>query len=186
MKSMHLVLHTSLVDAFGNFLKELKKKKNVKSETSSILESLIGNNFLDVIIADDDEDDIALFQEAIANITDRIKVTKVADGMQLMQKLKSSYLPDLIFLDLNMPRLNGFECLSEISSISDLKDIPIIIYSTSANHDQIEKTYNQGATFYLQKPSTFIDIKILLQKIFTFSANQFFTQPQRADFVLRL
>ena len=183
---MQLALNAPFVNAFGNFLKELKRNKSINSETTSILESMVGNNFLDVIIADDDQDDKELFQEAIAIITDRIKVTTVGDGMQLMQKLKSSYQPDLIFLDLNMPCLNGFECLDQIRTIADLKDIPIIIYSTTANHDQIEKTYNQGATFYIQKPSTFIDIKIMLQKIFNLSSNRFLSQPQRADFVLKL
>ncbi len=182
---METGINVRLILALSAFFRELKNKGGVNYDTLSLIENLTGSNHqLDILIADDDEDDKELFEEAVAAISPRITVTTVGDGKELMKKLYTSSLPDLIFLDLNMPSKNGFECLSEIRSVLKFKEIPVLIYSTTANPDQIESTYMQGATFYIQKPSSYKEIIKLLQKIFSFSAQQF-CSPLRKEFVLK-
>lgn len=66
---------------------------------------------------------------------------------------------DLIFLDLNMPRKNGKECLSEIGKNRKLINTPVIIYSTSLNPVDIQETYGMGARFFLRKPNSFEELK---------------------------
>jgi CheY-like chemotaxis protein len=78
---------------------------------------------------------------------------------------KDVALPELIFLDLNMPRKNGLECLKEIRSSEKFSKIPIAIYSTSASKNDIEETFRNGANVYIKKPSDFNILKQLLAKV---------------------
>lgn len=183
---MDITINLRLLMAFSNFFRELKSNGGINDNSLSLLENLTGDKQLDIILADDDEDDRELFEEAAAYISPRIVVKTACDGRELMKKLNGLDLPDLIFLDLNMPGKNGFECLSEIRKIDRIKNIPVLIYSTSANPDQIENTYKQGANFYIQKPDSYREIIKLLKKIFSFSYHQFFYRSQRKDFVLKL
>ena len=122
-----------------------------------------------IYMADDDEDDRMLFLDAVHDLNLPASVTAVEDGMELLDKLSQAvkHLPEMIFLDINMPRKNGFDCLEEIRSAkSDLKKVKIIMLSTSSNPENIEQSYALGADFYAVKPSTFEGLKNLLQKIF--------------------
>src|SRR5215203_94230 len=100
-----------------------------------------------ILLADDDEDDCMFFKEALDELSLPVSLNTVGDGVELMDFLKSNLinLPHVLFLDLNMPRKTGFECLSEIKQNEKLKQLPVIIYSTSANPDVIESLYNNGA-----------------------------------------
>src|ERR1700752_3068920 len=104
---------------------------------------MINDDIIHILLADDDEDDQFLFKDAIRQIKVKSTVTTVNDGEQLMDYLytKNVQLPNLIFLDLNMPKKNGIECLDEIRSNSTLNDISIAIYSTSASEQHIEETF---------------------------------------------
>lgn len=113
-----------------------------------------------IILADDDGDDRELFTEAMEDVGKNIKLETVSDGEGLMNLLKSKdVLPDLIFVDLNMPNKNGKECLREIRGSDLLRHIPVIIYSTSSSPRDIEETFEKGANLYVTKPSTFADLK---------------------------
>ena len=103
-----------------------------------------------VLLADDDEDDRQFFTDAINVVAPRLKLSTVQDGEELIKRLKknTTELPDVIFLDLNMPYKNGIECLKEIRSLDFLRKIPILIYSTSTNTDQVENTYLNGCLLY--------------------------------------
>lgn len=89
------------------------------------------------------------------------------DGVELMNVLDESVPPppDVIFLDLNMPRKNGFECLKEIRQTAKLREIPVIIFSTSDNAQAIDKTYSLGANFYMQKPRSFALLKKAIETV---------------------
>jgi CheY-like chemotaxis protein len=78
-----------------------------------------------------------------------------------MQRLnnESFRLPDVHFLDINMPRKNGIECLSEIKRNTKLKDIPVIIFSTSNSKDKIGVVFKSGADVYIHKPGDFSQLK---------------------------
>jgi CheY-like chemotaxis protein len=113
-----------------------------------------------IFLAEDDEDDVVIFNEILLDIGKEINMTVAVNGFELMRLLQNArVLPELIFLDLNMPLKNGFQCLEEIRSNGDWKDIRIIMYSTSAQPQQIEKAYKQGADLYLQKPTSYTEFK---------------------------
>ncbi len=125
------------------------------------------NKILRILLADDDEGDRLLFKDALLELDSKHIVHIVNNGMELMAYLtqKETILPDLIFLDLNMPRKNGLECLKEIRSNSDFKKISIAIYSTSAAEKDVSETFRSGANLYIKKPNNFANLNQLLCKV---------------------
>lgn len=124
------------------------------------------NEPFNIIIADDDSADRLLFKEALEELKLTPTVHTVENGMELMAYLndKNTIVPNLIFLDLNMPLKNGLECLKEIRSNENLKDVSIAIYSTSDNASDIDDTFLNGANIYITKPKDFNILKQLLSK----------------------
>ena len=110
-----------------------------------------------IILADDDMVDCELFQDAVKKLSIPIKLSILENGVALMETLEKTVppSPDVIFLDLNMPLKNGYEALIEIRNIPKLKDIPIVIFSTTASDDAVNKTYEHGANHFICKPSSF-------------------------------
>src|ERR1035437_5377961 len=102
---------------------------------------------LNVLLADDDMDDCIFFKKALAELPLPTQLTTVYDGEELMQILnnKTIQLPHVIFLDINMPRKNGFECLAEIKQNDRLKDVPVIMFSTSNSRDAMNAVFKNGA-----------------------------------------
>src|SRR6476469_4572818 len=97
-----------------------------------------------LLLADDDEDDSAFFKDALNDLGLSASLGTVPDGVALMKYLSDhspDTLPDILFLDLNMPRKNGFECLSEIKSNVRLKMLPVIVFSTSYDQDRVNMLY---------------------------------------------
>ncbi|HEY0733164.1 MAG TPA: response regulator, partial [Chitinophagaceae bacterium] len=84
-----------------------------------------------IVLAEDDKDDHIFFSEALMQIDPSLKLTTVDDGNELMDLLKH-YYPDILFLDLDMPYKNGLECLREIRSSETLKDLPVIVFSSTS------------------------------------------------------
>ncbi|MBC7524106.1 MAG: response regulator [Flavobacterium sp.] len=125
------------------------------------------NSPMHIILADDDEDDRMFFKDAIYELKVKTKVTLVNDGVEMMDYLNNpdNTLPNVIFLDLNMPRKNGMECLKEIRSNSVLKNLSIAIYSTSASEEDIEETFVKGANIYIKKPNDFNELKKILSDV---------------------
>ncbi len=119
-----------------------------------------------ILLADDDEADRLLFTEAFSELSIKTTVRTVNDGMQLIEWLnkEDNTLPHFLFLDLNMPRKNGMECLKEIRSNEKLRNIFIAIYSTSYNEKDMEETFVNGANVYITKPSDFNELKQILYK----------------------
>ncbi len=111
-------------------------------------------NELNILLADDDPDDCLFFKEAINKFIPATNLTAVHDGEQLMLWLtnEENKLPDVLFLDLNMPRKNGFECLTEIKQHATLKDLPVVIFSTSNAHEEMTTLFKTGADVYIRKP----------------------------------
>ncbi|MFY0481417.1 response regulator [Flavobacterium sp. PLA-1-15] len=121
-----------------------------------------------IAIADDDAEDREFFQEVLETITSEVELSVYMNGMELLKGLLDSKddLPDLVFLDLNMPVMNGIAALTEIRNIDVFKKIPVIaIYSTSTSpKDQID-TFNLGADAYISKPNDYGVLKRVLQKV---------------------
>lgn len=118
----------------------------------------IVDDFL-VLLADDDAEDRDLFSSILKKISKDIAVEQVENGSSLMHFLENTdHLPDLLFLDLNMPDMDGFECLKRIKNNEYLKDIPIAIFTTSNYYKDIKRTYQSGGDFYIQKPDNYNDL----------------------------
>ncbi len=140
---------------------------------------------LHVLLADDDKDDRFFFNKALETIPILTNLTIVEDGEQLMTYLieNSEKLPDVLFLDLNMPRKNGLECLSEIKHDQKLKKLPVIIYSTSGYFDVTEDLFNKGAHYYFSK--TDVDgTKVILHHILNLILESSFSRPTSEQFIL--
>ncbi len=144
-------------------------------------------NGFHILLADDDDDDRYFFAQAIQELSGSIKLSTANDGTELLRLLKDTVveLPDLIFLDLNMPRKNGLECLEELRQNVHLKNIPVIIYSTSSHPRQVEDTYIKGANLFVQKPDSYTGIKKVLQKVLSINRDDFFHQVDRASFLIQ-
>lgn len=141
---------------------------------------------LDILLADDDTDDCLFFKEAVEAMPISTHLTAVHDGEQLMQLLTSETgkLPHLLFLDINMPRKNGFECLSEIKQNKKLKDLPVVIFSTSFEQEVVNLLYDNGAQFFIRKPSEFTLFKKIILHTLTLIMQKDISQMAKEDFVL--
>jgi CheY-like chemotaxis protein len=142
---------------------------------------------LHLLLADDDKDDCFFFKAALEELSVSAKLTTVNDGVRLMQLLseKETLPPDVLFLDLNMPRKSGIECLSEIKTIDKLMNIPVIIYSTSLNMEVVDLLYQKGAHYYICKPGEYDKLKKVILEAVTLAAQNKLTQPARDKFILQ-
>ena len=184
---MHIALHDSVLNLYSRIFFAAKKRNVLLRPALQLLVALIGKRPLNVMLADDDEDDREIFLEAMAQIAPHVNVSVSEDGRRLMNSLykKDAELPDIIFLDLNMPLKSGHECLREIRSNEAFKSIPVIIYSTSDNKEHIEDSFLHGANFYFPKPGSFPELKTMMRKIFDFQWEDFMN-PQKSRFVLSI
>ena len=142
-----------------------------------------GQDALKILLADDDPDDRFFFNLAVKDLTIPIQLTTVEDGVMLMDYLArhSDKLHDILFLDLNMPRKSGLECLSEIKSNPKLKDLPVIIYSTSLHEDVADILYKNGAHYYIRK-TDIVELKKVLNHTLGLMMQNNFKRPKRDDF----
>src|SRR5688572_16027483 len=104
-----------------------------------------------ILYADDDADDREFFASIMAAIDPEISLVQAADGIETLRILSSGVIPDLIFLDINMPKLNGVDTLIEIRKDSRLNGTKVIMYSTSINKSSIRGYEGMNANF-LKKP----------------------------------
>ena len=122
---------------------------------------------LTCFLVDDDEDDREIFALALRDLGEHINCVLANDGMDALEKLRTSdTLPDYIFLDLNMPRMDGKECISEIKRDSRLFDIPVVIYSTSSSAKDRADAKRLGATQFFTKPPSIRALSSALGEIF--------------------
>lgn len=129
-----------------------------------------------VLLADDDEDDRDFTREAMRQVNPHSEVSFVSDGQELLDYLRRDGLyassesdtrvPDVILLDLNMPRMTGSEALAAIRADETLKGLPVVVLTTSRREEDVADCYERGANSYISKPSTFTD---LVEAMRTFS-----------------
>lgn len=116
-----------------------------------------------ILMADDDDDDFLLTKKALAESKLANTLVRVSDGEELMDYLKqrgayeniNTPRPGMILLDLNMPKKDGREALKDIKADKDLRDIPVVIFTTSKAEEDIYKTYQLGSNSFITKPVTF-------------------------------
>ena len=118
-------------------------------------------------MVDDDQDDQEIFRQGVKAVDESINCIMFNSSEELMKALKKKHdnLPDFIFLDLNMPKISGLECLRNIKSISHYKNILVYVYSTSSTLKDINECREAGAVGFLVKPTSLITLKENLRKI---------------------
>ena len=148
----------------------------------------MNSTFLNILLADDDEDDRMLFADAISEVKVKTKLNMVNDGEQLITYLheNEANLPDFLFLDLNMPKKNGIECLEEIRRCEKLKHLSIAIYSTSNAEKDIEETFVKGANVYIRKPNSYNELKRIMKEVITTKWQYHSTGLNKETFLLNL
>lgn len=118
-----------------------------------------------IMLVDDDTDDQLFFLDAINAIDKSLHCDVANNGLEAMMRLNSESLPCVIFLDLNMPKMNGYECLEQIKNSDAFKKIPVIIFSTTSNPKEAERTRQLGAASFLTKTADFKKLKLQLGEI---------------------
>ena|SRR4029079_9606048 len=122
--------------------------------------------YRNILLIDDDEDDQEIFRTALENVNLDVSCTSLNNASEALDKLRSNQLqPDLIFLDLNMPVMNGQQFLMEIKNDDELNDIPVVILSTSSHRTTIELTKELGAMDFYSKPDKFEDLIGILKSV---------------------
>ena len=121
-------------------------------------------NYKRILQIDDDTDDCDFFLEALAAVSSA-SYKAINNPVEALHKLLHHEIePDVIFLDLNMPIMSGFEFLEEIKKMEKLKEIPIIIFSTSQPHDIINEIKEYGVQDFISKPNNFNDLKEIISR----------------------
>lgn len=120
-----------------------------------------------VFLIDDDSDDQEIFSHALEKANQSVECVFANDGIHALEKIRSdeNFIPDFIFIDMNMPRMNGQQCLAEIKKIERLRNVPVYMYSTSADPESIEENKRLGAADFIVKPSNIQDLIRILADI---------------------
>lgn len=116
----------------------------------------VSTNIKSILLVDDDSDDQLLFREALAEVNDNVYCYTSRNGIEALEVLNSGIAPDIIIMDVNMPMMNGMECLRELKRFGHLKNIPVIMYSTSCSASCQKECFDNGAAGYMEKPSDFL------------------------------
>lgn len=119
--------------------------------------------FRNILIVDDDEDDREFFLQIVEEFYSGTNCVTAINGQDALEKLEN-YLPDVIFLDLNMPLMNGFQFLERRKQHNELKHIPVIILSTSSDPRSIQDAIRYGAKDFITKPDTLSGWELVLKK----------------------
>lgn len=108
-----------------------------------------------ILLADDDSDDFEIFQEALEEADCSAKLVRVENGLEVFDYLhdRATPRPNLIFLDLNMPGMNGWQCLARLKNTRDFENIPVIVYTTSSHYRDLEIANDLNAHGLITKPS---------------------------------
>lgn len=120
----------------------------------------MGENSVNVLLVEDDPDDVSFVERAFATVWSDCKLHVVEDGEMALQYLRNegdfaaAPLPDLILLDLNMPKVNGYEVLGDIKNDEKLRHIPVIVLTTSSDRDSMMRAYQLHANSFITKPVT--------------------------------
>lgn len=141
-----------------------------------------------ITLADDDEDDRLFFTDAFEELKINTIVNTVNNGKELLNYLNhpETVLPNIVFLDLNMPILNGIDCLKQIKANEKFNDIAVAIYSTSSSDQDVEDTFVLGANIYIKKPSNFDDLKKILSDVVIINWQYHTNGLNKDNFLLRL
>jgi CheY-like chemotaxis protein len=138
-----------------------------------------------VLLAEDDHDDQMIFMESIHDILVPIEVRIVADGQKAVDffSVTDNPVPDVIFLDVNMPVMNGIECLKRIRQNERFQQIPCVILSTSHHKKDVEECYKHGANLYLLKPRDYNVLTKMINMVLSLNWGDYFPPEKELFFI---
>jgi CheY-like chemotaxis protein len=134
-------------------------------------------------MADDDKDDYLILKEAAEKADEKFQVSYAGNWLELWRFILKT-LPDVLFLDINMPVKNGIECLQLIRQERKYDNIPILIYSTSVSKSDIDKAYQNGANYFIVKPNAIDDITNIITRLISMGKEALLAVPSREEFVI--
>src|ERR1700722_2925940 len=134
-----------------------------------------------IYLIDDDIDDIELFRDALEEVAPSVSFQYANDGHEAVRSLteQKSSLPDLVFLDISMPVFNGLQCLASFKKDEQLRDLPVIMYSTSSQESEIRKACELGALAFVTKPNDFRLLKRILTLVLDAPVAQLLDSPHK-------
>lgn len=136
-----------------------------------------------ILLAEDDDDDYLIFTVAIQDTKLAVAITRAENGDELMKLLEES-IPDILFLDLEMPCKDGKQCLKEIRANQKYDELPIILYTSYREPGSVEFCFRQGANLYVIKPSSISELSEILRRILTIDWKQLMYFPPKSEFVI--
>lgn len=141
---------------------------------------------INILLADDDQADCLLFKDALEELPVSARLTIVHNGEQVIEELtkKGNKLPDVLFLDLNMPRKSGFASLGEIKRSSELQKLPVIIFSTASEQGTVKNVFRDAAHYYICKPADFSQLKKVIYEALTLITQKDNSLPLEEKFVI--
>ncbi len=142
-----------------------------------------GEQLFKLLIAEDDSDDFDLIKDAIEECNLAVTIERAENG-DLLIKILNDRIPDLLFLDILLPCKDGRQCLKEIRSNRKYDLLPIIIYSSLNAWAEVEFCFREGANLYVIKPTSFEDLKLMLQKILKIDWKKSIYYPPLPDFLI--
>lgn len=143
-------------------------------------------DYLKVVLVDDDADDRTLFEEVFSELKINSSLNLFQNGLEAMDYFNEPQtdVPDLIFLDLNMPIMGGIETLEHLRRSAKYKSVPIAIYSTSSSERDIEDTLVRGANIYITKPSDYKKLQKVLDEVLKVNWQYSTSQLRLENFVM--
>ena len=119
-----------------------------------------------VLLIDDDLDDREFFLDAISGLNKNLVCNTFGNAVNALRQLTRQVLcPDIIFLDLNMPGINGYEFLAALKNHIELKNIPVIVFSTACDKTTIDETKKMGVLDFIPKPHSYADLVTILESV---------------------
>lgn len=133
---------------------------------------------LSVLLIEDDQIETIKFKRVIAAFEEKHRVIEAQNGEEALQYLASDQeLPDVILLDLNMPKMNGIEFLKTLKAHPEMKYIPVVILTTSNNHKDVLESYTAGVAGYILKPLRYEAYKTKIQVLIEYWMHNEFFKP---------
>jgi CheY-like chemotaxis protein len=114
---------------------------------------------VEFLLVDDDNDDSDLIFEVLKEVNSEVRYTYAMDGPEAFDMLGNGYVPDIIFLDINMPGMNGWQCLTKLKANEQYRHMPVVMYSTSSYQHEIDKAFELGALAFFTKPNHYFLLK---------------------------
>jgi DNA-binding response OmpR family regulator len=141
---------------------------------------------LNVLLTDDNVNEHFFFKHCAKNISDKIKIISLNSGKALIDFLENAEnaLPDILFLDVNMPLKNGNECLADIRAKDRYDKLQVVMYSTSDSNEDVERAFELGANLYVKKPVGIDELKQVLVRVFAIFEENKLQSIEKNDFLV--